>query len=91
MLALLSAAFCSYQTRPLPLGGRPVVVSTHGTIGVASYCVGSNLGPKYWPGIDGLKQFLAAGYVVVAPDYQGLGTPGPASVPSGRLRGMGSA
>ena len=64
-------------TTPASAGGRRVVVSTHGTIGVASYCVGSNLGPKYWPAIDGLMQFLAAGYVVVAPDYQGLGTPGP--------------
>ncbi len=62
---------------PAPPAGRPVVVSTHGTIGVASYCVGSNLGPKYWPAIDGLRQFLEEGYVVVAPDYQGLGTPGP--------------
>ena len=64
-------------TTPAPAGGRRIVASTHGTIGVASYCAGSNLGPKYWPGIDGLAQFLASGYVVVAPDYQGLGTPGP--------------
>jgi hypothetical protein len=64
-------------TRPAPPGGRRVVVSTHGTIGVASHCAGSNLGVKYWPAIDGLRQFLRAGYVVVAPDYEGLGTPGP--------------
>ena len=64
-------------TTAAPPGGRPIAVSTHGTIGVASGCVGSKLGPAYWPAIDGLKQFLAAGYVVAAPDYQGLGTPGP--------------
>ena len=58
-------------------GGRNVVVHTHGTIGVASKCAGSNLGPVYWPAIDGLAAFIAAGTVVVAPDYQGLGTPGP--------------
>ncbi len=62
---------------PAPAGGRRIVASTHGTIGVASYCAGSNLGRRYWPGIDGLREFLAAGYVVVAPDYQGLGTAGP--------------
>ena len=63
--------------KPARSKGRPVVASTHGTIGVASHCVGSTLGPKYWPAIDGLHRFLAAGDVVVAPDYQGLGTPGP--------------
>ena len=40
-------------TTPAPEGGRKVVVSTHGTIGVASRCAGSNLGAKYWPAIDG--------------------------------------
>jgi len=60
-----------------PTHGRAVVASTHGTIGVASYCAGSTLGAKYWPAIDGLKEFLRAGVVVVAPDYEGLGTPGP--------------
>ncbi len=60
-----------------PGEGRPVVASTHGTIGVASYCAGSNLGARYWPAIDGLREFLRRGYVVVAPDYQGLGTRGP--------------
>lgn len=64
-------------TAPVHGGGRLIVASTHGTIGVASYCAGSNQGPKYWPAIDGLKEFLHAGYVVVAPDYQGLGTAGP--------------
>lgn len=60
-----------------PAAGRRVVASTHGTIGVASGCVGSNREAKYWPAIDGLREFLDRGYVVVAPDYQGLGTPGP--------------
>jgi pimeloyl-ACP methyl ester carboxylesterase len=64
-------------TTPAPEGGRRVVVSTHGTIGVASRCAGSTLGAKYWPAIDGLHEFLRRGYVVVAPDYEGLGTPGP--------------
>ncbi len=62
---------------PAPPGGRGVVVFTHGTIGVASHCAGSNLGAGYYAAIDGLNEFLRAGYVVVAPDYQGLGTRGP--------------
>jgi pimeloyl-ACP methyl ester carboxylesterase len=64
-------------TRKPPAGGRDVVAFTHGTVGVASKCTPSNQGPKYWPFIDGLTSFLRAGYVVVAPDYQGLGTAGP--------------
>ncbi len=63
-------------TRP-PSGGRHVVAFTHGTVGVASRCAPSNLGAKSWPLIDGLTRFLRAGYAVVAPDYEGLGTPGP--------------
>ncbi|HET6643084.1 MAG TPA: alpha/beta fold hydrolase [Gaiellaceae bacterium] len=62
---------------PAPAGGRGVVAFTHGTIGVASHCARSNLGARYYPAIDGLSQFLRAGDVVVAPDYQGLGTRGP--------------
>lgn len=65
------------STGPAPEGGRKVVVSTYGTIGVASRCAGSNLGAKSWPAIDGLHEFLRRGYLVVAPDYEGLGTPGP--------------
>ena len=64
-------------TTPAPAGGRNVVAFTHGTTGVDSSCAPSNLGPSYWPAIDGLTRFLRAGDVVVAPDYQGLGTRGP--------------
>ena len=64
-------------TIPAPVGGRNVVAFTHGTTGVNSSCAPSNIGPSYWPAIDGLTRFLKAGDVVVAPDYQGLGTPGP--------------
>ncbi|MDQ6821960.1 MAG: lipase family protein [Actinomycetota bacterium] len=60
-----------------PAGGRDVVAFTHGTTGVDSSCAPSNIGPSYWPAIDGLSRFLKAGDVVVAPDYQGLGTAGP--------------
>ncbi len=63
----------------VPQGGgtrRPVVAYTHPTVGVASRCAPS-LNPALWPKIEGVQKFLGAGYVVVAPDYQGLGTAGP--------------
>lgn len=54
---------------------RPVVVWAHGTVGAGDDCAPSkNTGPIY--GIWGLQQFLQAGWIVVAPDYAGLGTPG---------------
>jgi acetyl esterase/lipase len=64
-------------TTAAPVSGRNVVAFTHGTTGVASGCAPSNIGPSYWSAIDGLARFLQAGDVVVAPDYQGLGTPAP--------------
>jgi alpha-beta hydrolase superfamily lysophospholipase len=62
---------------PDPPGGRPVIAWAHPTTGVASRCA-----PSLHPGagadaIPGLSALLAAGYVVTATDYPGLGTPGP--------------
>lgn len=59
---------------PVPAKGWPIVVWAHGTTGVADACAPSrNALNTYVKGmIDGL---LAAGYVVVAPDYEGLGEP----------------
>ncbi len=59
-----------------PRGGRPVVVWSHGASGVATNC-GLSDKPGLFANIAGLNGLLAAGYVVTAPDYQGLGTPGP--------------
>ncbi|MBC9033639.1 alpha/beta fold hydrolase [Sphingomonas sp. JC676] len=59
-----------------PAGGRPVVVWAHGASGIAEGC-GLSDKPGLYNQIAGLNALLAAGYVVVAPDYQGLGTPGP--------------
>jgi pimeloyl-ACP methyl ester carboxylesterase len=56
-----------------PTNGWPIVVWAHGTTGVADKCAPSR------PGLGGnevlLKALLASGYVVVAPDYEGLGEP----------------
>jgi alpha-beta hydrolase superfamily lysophospholipase len=59
-----------------PSGGRPVVVWAHGASGVAENC-GLSDKPGLFAQIAGLNALLAAGYVVTAPDYQGLGNPGP--------------
>lgn len=60
----------------LPAGGRDVVVWAHGASGIAENC-GLSDKPGFYELIAGLRPLLAAGYVVVAPDYQGLGNPGP--------------
>lgn len=60
---------------PPPGTGRPVVAFTHGTIGIARRCAPSLLpGDAYAPAIAGLAGFLAAGFVVTATDYAGLGS-----------------
>lgn len=63
---------------PVPPGGRPILVYTHGTVGVASRCAPSMQPRENHPMFgEGAELFLERGYVVVATDYEGLGTPGP--------------
>jgi acetyl esterase/lipase len=64
--------------RPAPTGGRTVVAYTHGTVGVESRCAPSLATPAVNPlFVEGGDELLDAGYVVAAPDYEGLGTRGP--------------
>lgn len=62
-----------------PAGGRKVLAYTHGTVGVASDCAPSLVTNQAQQPLlfEGGGELLAAGYVVAASDYQGLGTPGP--------------
>jgi pimeloyl-ACP methyl ester carboxylesterase len=58
-----------------PAGGWPLVAWAHGTVGATAVCAPSFAGrserdKKY------LNAWLAAGFAVVATDYQGLGTAG---------------
>jgi alpha-beta hydrolase superfamily lysophospholipase len=60
-----------------PAGGYPVIAWAHGTTGFAAPCApslftdaGGGVGPYLIPS---LALYLAAGYVVSAADYQGLG------------------
>lgn len=59
---------------PAPANGWPIVVWAHGTTGVADQCAPSRNPLNIY--IQGMiTQLLNAGYVVVAPDYEGLGEP----------------
>jgi hypothetical protein len=58
----------------MPSGGWKVVVWAHGTTGVADQCAPSRNATNIYIQ-DMINKFLAAGYVVVAPDYEGLGEP----------------
>lgn len=60
---------------PPPAGGWPIVVWAHGTTGVADACAPSKAALADSTK-DLISKLLAAGYVVVAPDYEGLGTAG---------------
>ena len=59
----------------LPREPRPVIAWTHGTWGIAEKCAPS-VSPKFFTAtaaVDAVRR----GYVVVAPDYPGLGSAGP--------------
>lgn len=58
----------------VPAQARPVLAWTHGTWGVASRCAPS-LSKDFWSVTAGLGA-VRNGYVVVAPDYPGLGSAG---------------
>jgi pimeloyl-ACP methyl ester carboxylesterase len=61
-----------------PADGHKIIAFTHGTVGVASNCaISLRPGDQSDANLEGVNQFIAAGYVFAATDYQGLGTPGP--------------
>ena len=62
-------------TSPPPTEGRPVVSWAHPTTGIEDPCAPSR-SPKPYDDVQGLSEFLNLGWVVVATDYQGLGTDG---------------
>lgn len=59
-----------------PLGERPIIVWAHPTTGVEPPCAPS-LASTFFEKVQGIVPMLERGYVVVAPDYPGLGTAGP--------------
>lgn len=75
-------------TGAAPKGGRPIMSWAHGTTGTAQNCGPSQVGNPTAPlneyflmngnswtdyGIPAINEFIKAGYVIVATDYQGLG------------------
>lgn len=62
-------------TSPPPAKGRPVVTWGHGTTGLADICAPSRQSSAALA-LPYISDFVQAGYVVAATDYEGLGTPG---------------
>lgn len=61
---------------PRPAKGWPLAAWAHGTFGMADICAPSWHGRSYRD-VAYLNAWLAAGFAVVATDYQGLGVAGP--------------
>ncbi len=61
---------------PAPQEGWPLVVFGHGTVGVAQHCAPSVTmkASGAWEYADLVALLVQQGYVVVAPDYEGLGS-----------------
>ncbi len=70
-----ATALLFYPQKEKPQAGWKIVVWTHGTVGVADPCAPSNnlLNTNFKIAAEAL---LEKGYVIIAPDYEGLGTPG---------------
>ena len=66
-------------------GAHPVVLWTHGTTGVAQSCAPSLAREPFSGGVgDLISHAIERGWIVVAPDYQGMGVAGPSSYLLGR-------
>jgi pimeloyl-ACP methyl ester carboxylesterase len=78
--AVAETAMVFVPEGPTPEGGWTVVAWAHGTSGVGDACAPSkypSLYPSPWPGyVNEVAHLVHQGHVVVAPDYEGLGTPG---------------
>jgi alpha-beta hydrolase superfamily lysophospholipase len=62
---------------PPPAGGWPIVVWAHGTVGVGDGCAPSKYDALYYGEYAWIVgELVRNGFVVVATDYEGLGTPG---------------
>jgi alpha-beta hydrolase superfamily lysophospholipase len=87
-----SALFVLPEGDP-PAGGFPLMAMAHGTAGLDRTC-GISVQPYTataafggFPQYDLVQPYVEQGFAVVAPDYQGLGAPGPASYFVGKVEG----
>jgi alpha-beta hydrolase superfamily lysophospholipase len=69
-----------------PEGGRPIVSWAHPTTGAVARCAPS-VGLAPFDLVEGLETMLAAGYVVAATDYPGMGVAGASSYLLGASEG----
>ena len=70
-----SSGMLFIPTAPAPPGGRPIVSWAHPTTGFGDACVPSRSDSQDLVG-GWLQQMLDYGWIVVATDYVGMGTPG---------------
>lgn len=75
--AAVSGGMVFVPTTPAPAQGRPVLAWAHGTVGMGDACAPSRSGNPLADTDVWLEEALRQGWVVVATDYTGLGTPGP--------------
>ena len=75
--AAVSGAMVFIPDTPAPAEGRPVLAWAHGTVGMGDACAPSRSTKGINDMAGWLEQALSLGWVVVATDYVGLGTPGP--------------
>jgi alpha-beta hydrolase superfamily lysophospholipase len=73
----VSGAMIFIPTTPAPADGRKVVAWAHGTLGMGDACAPSRSDNPLGDTANWLDQMMQLGYVVVATDYTGFGTPGP--------------
>ncbi len=73
----VSGGMIFIPTLPAPTEGRPVVAWEHGTLGMGDACVPSRSTNPIGDMTTFIGPMLKQGWVVVATDYVGLGTPGP--------------
>lgn len=71
-----SGAMVFIPDSPAPPEGRPVVAWAHGTVGMGDACAPSRSVTGTDDLGDSLAEMVQQGWVVVATDYVGLGTPG---------------
>ena len=83
-----------YMPRTPSQAERPMIIWATGTAGFQDSCAPSRNGLYRLDGrttrIPGIERLLALGYVVVASDYQGSGTPGPTEYLQGAPQAMAS-
>lgn len=71
-----TSALVYFPTIAPPKDGYRVIVWTHGTLGGADKCAPTNAGLRDRFNDYIAKELLGQGYVIVAPDYEGLGGEG---------------